>query len=155
MEALVWEFTKYLSKEINQHPFLVLFVSVVLGEAAHVFYFVYVYLHKHVAVCSFALLQSWIYLRHAHSGYKQSNIDNSRKPYPCNNERCVAMSKAFLYGLMRCLSKQCSPPRDDSLWDNTSKSPSTHKGILLSPAGWSDNSWRWECDKSSAGWTLN
>ena len=31
-----------------------------------------------------------------------------RKPYLCNNKRCVVMSKAFLYWLMWCLSKHFS-----------------------------------------------
>lgn len=61
------------------------------------------------------------------------------------------MSKAFLYWA-DVVPQQTFFIATWWLWDNASESPSTHKGILLSSAGWGHNRQRWDCDRS-VGWT--
>lgn len=96
--------------------------------------FVCVDLPKHVALCSYALSLRYIYDMHILGTHKAVwTVPSKLNPSPRDNERCGAMSKALLYRLMWCLSKQFSSPCDGSRWDNTRKSPGTHPGILLSP----------------------
>lgn len=150
---MVWEFTKYLLEELHQHLCLSVSAVVLLGGHPHMF-ILHICSFRSILLSVHKALYTLLYVYNLHIlGTYERVVMIPRKQYLCKNKRCVAMSKAFLCWLMWCLSKHFSLQRDDSSWDNTSESPSTHKGILLSLTGWGNNGWRWERGKGSAGWS--
>lgn len=126
-------------------PFFVLLLCPLFGEEALVCVFC-IWVTSQACHSVFILYYTHLcmYSRHIVETHK-AVYTIPRKQTLCNNKMYVALSKAFLYWLTWCLSKLFHATR--WLWENTNESPSTHKGILLSPAGWGNNPRKWECGR--------